>query len=162
MLHYFISLCALKNMTKTSEWKKHDLRLCNLADIIQSFCRGPNPCLMPVYTSYCISNLRLSWLVFEEAVLKSHSSLPLPNSKLFLLPWDVWFRTQSWSKSLADYFMRSLLIWDKGARDSSWSINNLIIIGQCKKKKKLWLKLWLQSVCLVPPQQHQHTFRVRF
>lgn len=114
-------LCAVhvpwENMTKhqMERWKKHELRLCKLADIIQSFCWRPNLCLTPVYTSYCISNLRASWLFFEEAVLKSHSIFP-PKSKLYQLPWDVWFQTQGWSKSLAGDFTRSSLIWDKLSR----------------------------------------------
>lgn len=82
--HYFIASCALKKYDKNiREWKKHDLRLCNLADIIQSFCWGPNSCLTPVYTSYCISNLGLGWLLFEEAVLKSHSSFPSQTANYF-------------------------------------------------------------------------------
>lgn len=83
-LHYFISSCALKKYDKNIRvWKKHDLRLRNLADIIKSFCLGSNSCLTPVYTSYCISNLRLSWLVFEEAVLKSHSSFHSQTANYF-------------------------------------------------------------------------------
>ena len=112
---FHLLVCPKKYDKKIREWKKHDLRHCNLADIIQSFCWGPNSCLTPVYTSYCISNLRLSWLVFEEAVLKSHSSFHSQTANYFYSRETCDFQTESWSKSLADYFMRSLLIWDKGS-----------------------------------------------
>lgn len=60
-LCYFI-YSEKKNWQKHQRMEKNDLRHRTLTDIIQSFCRGPNVCVTPVYTSYCRSNLRLSTL----------------------------------------------------------------------------------------------------
>lgn len=72
-----------KEDKKHQSGRKHDLSLCNLADIIQSLCREPSLHLTPVSTSSCISYSVWADGALKRQLRKSHSSFPSQTANYF-------------------------------------------------------------------------------